>query len=330
VLCSWKFACLHLHIEQYEKDSEDCTVIPDFHDTNLPLKNILSVHGCAQDHLRALYPSWSGSIDEIVNEYFKRIGVQNECNNFHTVNNLHGNARRLALEADVKARVLDLVDGQMKPVGVLSKRGKPEAFDMQIEEETTPQGTVHEHEVYVPVSTPIFEARMLDKAEKNKLSQVEKSMQTFDELLESVDEAGFLKMSKTGADPNEKTRVRKGATVISMATHTSVVKTKDATILSLRDKISKLKRKVPDAPDPKTVVVVDLSSELDQSNKHCGHLLDKIQLMQGQLNAKQAKLDLASSEQNAAVANAKVEVMQAMMNGSFSTSQTPIRGPNIM
>jgi hypothetical protein len=324
-LDSWKFACLHLHIERYEPDSEDCTVTADFHDTDLPLKCILSAKGSAQVHLRALYPSWTGNIAEIVEAYFQKIGVKNECDKFDTINNLQGKARRLALEEDVKSRVLDLGLTSPLAVGIISKRGKPEAYDMTVEEETTPLGTVVEHSVYVPVSTPIFEARMLDKLQKEKLDRVEKSMLAYDDLIEMVDEHGFMKIAKPEADPKVTTKLRRDATVVSIATHNLLLQKKEAIIAALR---TQLKRKEPDAPAVKQSVVVDLSSELEEANKHCGRLLTRIEELQAQVASKQAKIDLADSEQKAAVANAKCEVMTSMMSGGFSAGQTPIRGAN--
>jgi hypothetical protein len=328
VLCSWKFACLHLDIQVYDQDPEDCTVTPDFHDVGLPLKNIHSVEGSAQAHIRSLYPSWTGNIAEIIQAYFLKIGVEDQCSKFDTINNLQGTARRLALEEDVKSRVLDWGERSPQLVGLVSRRGKPEAFDMTVDEEITPLGTVHQHEVYVPVATPIFEKRMLEKAENEKLSKVQKSMVAFDELLESVDEQGFLQISKLTADPKELPKIRRDATVISIASHNRLLQSKEAANAVLRAEISRLKQKKPDAPTAITSSVVDLSDELDEAKTSASLLLDRIQELQKQLTSKQAKLDLAEAEQKAAVANAKVEVMQSMMGGGFSTNQTPNRGYN--
>lgn len=326
VLCSWKFACLHLSIQVYDQDHEDCTVTPDFHDVGLPLKNIHSVEGSAQAHVRSLYPSWTGNIAESVEAYFIKIGVEDQCSKFDTINNLQGAARRVALEADVKSRVLDLGESSPQPVGIMSRRGKREAFDMTVDEEVTPLGTVHQHEVYVPVSTPVFEKRMLDKAEKEKMSQVHKSMELYDELVECVDAQGFLKITKPGADPHELPKIRKDATVISIASHTRLLQIKEAANIALRAEISRLKRKQPDAPAAITSNMVDLTDELNEAKTAASLLLDRIQDLQKQVASKQAKLDLAEAEQKAAVANAKVEVMQSMMGGGFSANQTPHRG----
>ena len=107
-LCSWKFACVHVKLDKVDEDDEDVRVSVDFHDTGLPLKLIYDCHEDAQAYLCSTYPSFSENIWDIIDEYFTDLRVPNMLDKFKAVHELHGNARRAALEADVKVRASDL------------------------------------------------------------------------------------------------------------------------------------------------------------------------------------------------------------------------------
>lgn len=88
-------------IDQDEHDDEDCAVAVDFHATGLAVNTVLNTHGDADEYIKSLYPSWSGTIAELIGKYFEQRNIPNLPAKFEKIHHLKGDARRKALEDDV-------------------------------------------------------------------------------------------------------------------------------------------------------------------------------------------------------------------------------------
>ena len=191
VICSWKFACLHLKLDAVEEDEEDVHVSIDFHDTGFPLKLLSNCHGDIQEHLCSTYPSYSGNIYEDINNYFNHLNIPNLLNKFQDLHELNGDARRAALEADVQSRAKDVEDSPA-PLGRVNKRNHSEAYDEHEEEVLSPGGTKTKKVVRTEVDTPTFKERLAENARRGVKSRVDLSLHMYDQLLDNVDKEGFI------------------------------------------------------------------------------------------------------------------------------------------
>jgi hypothetical protein len=308
--CSWKFACVHVKLDSVDEDEEDVRVSVDFHDTGLPLKCLHDCHGDAQDYLCSTYPSFSENIWDFIDKYFTDLQVPNLLDKFKAVHELHGDARRAALEADVKVRASDLGDSPVV-IGRVNKRNHSEAYDEHEESVETPGGTKGTKTVRVEVDTPTFVARLEANSRAGVSSRVDSSLQLYDQLLERVDSEGFLSKEARAAS---KLKAGGKANVIGMKAHLDVLAAKDKKINNLRVQLTQAKKAdVLAAEAEKTGAV---ATELVEAKETCGCLLTKVQNLQARVSELEGKLALSTAEKQAAVAEAKVQVMQQMFSAS--------------
>ena len=75
----------------------------DPHATGLAANTILNTHGDAGGYSKGLYPSWYGTIAELIGEHFEQRNIMTPKlpAKFDKIRHLKGDARRKALEDDV-------------------------------------------------------------------------------------------------------------------------------------------------------------------------------------------------------------------------------------
>ena len=298
-------------IDQDEHDDEDCAVAVDFHATGLAVNTVLNTHGDADEYIKSLYPSWSGTIAELIGKYFEQRNIPNLPAKFEKIHHLKGDARRKALEDDVRERALDIAPPTPPAAGKVLKRNKQEAYDEEEEECLTPGGGTKTTTVRTEVPTPVFMERISRRGvnDDEVLTRVEKSMAVYDGAIKEYEADGNIVVTKPKKANGKKEK--KEPEVISMATHKTMVDSLQATIKQLRNNISSKKKKGEQLPDP--TEVKRLKREVAEAQQAAASLLNRHQVTQQEVLVLQQKLKSTEEIKKAAVAEGKLEVMQSFM-----------------
>ena len=93
---------MHLKVTVNVDDEEDCAIEIDFRYANLPLKYLLTSHGDCDQHVNFLFPSFSGSVEEKITEYFKQVEIECLPLRYEKVHSMSGDARKDALREDIR------------------------------------------------------------------------------------------------------------------------------------------------------------------------------------------------------------------------------------
>ena len=155
---------------------------------------------------------------------------------------------------------------------------------------------------------------MKKKVDSSVTNKVLLSLQSFDEQLKSVDGDGYLTKSRNKPSKGTEAPDSKKSKIMSARAHILALEQKDKIIHNLRQQISKLKK--AEAPT-KVVTCPAQTQKVEELEAHGVALMDKIQ----QLQSKNAKLvaDAALNESKliAAVAEAKLEVMEKVVQRRY-------------
>lgn len=318
----------HLLIIPCLEDSEDCDVAVDFNVCNMPVKTILKVHGDADAHIRAAYPSWSGNIADVLSKYFDAKEIVNVAAKFSAINDLQGDKRRQALQDDVRERALDAAPSTPPMKGKQMKRGKKEAYDEVFEEVATPGGTKTTNVTMVEVSTPEFLKRLKNARvnDDQVLDQVEESLKLYDDAIEEYGSDGDIKKKKS--KPVKSIKSKKPRTVLSFKEHEAVVAALQKTIKGLRVAVSGKKKKGDQVFDP--TELKKLRSELDDAKEASVSLMERNQELSLEVQKLEQKLECSDEIKKAAVAEAKCAVMMQMINQSQNNTPILSRGSNVI
>jgi hypothetical protein len=306
-----------------EDDAPECKLKIDWHDAPISLSLIDQLHGDAQGHLQAAYPDWKGTVKQMLADYFESKGISDVYKAALDVHMLNGEARMSALRADVEARARDASPISRNRRALCNQE---EAYTELSEEIHTEGGTKKTRITFKRVPSGEFNSRLDEKQEKKGKAKIDSVMLNYKWLIEAADEQGFLQPTKAQVKPGKtKGAQTKHATVMSISAHDDIVAAKDKVIKNLRTQLSNTQKASGGSTDSRTAAcaaemkVKAVERQLEESKS-------KVLELQSEIQSLKQQVAINSAETAAAVANAKVEVMQQMMGGaSFLSPPTSNR-----
>jgi hypothetical protein len=308
---------MHVAMLPAEDDVLECQLCIDWHDAPIPLSVIDQLHGDAQGHLQVSYPDWKGNVKKIVADYFESKEIVNVFQSAIDIHKLTGDERVAALRADVIARA-----HEASPIS-RNRRAHDnysEAYDEVEEEIHTDGGTKKTKIELTRVPTVEFNKRLDEKQEKKGLVKIDSVMRNYKFLIDAADEEGFLRPSKTeGKSTKPKCETNKGATVMSISAHVSIIAAKDKIIKNLRTQLSNAQKASGGSKDS-TIAVAAAEVKVQLAERKLQDSKSKVLELESTIQSLNQKVAVSSAETAAAVANAKVEMMQQMMNAQSHKS----------
>lgn len=299
---------VHVSLEEYSEEYEE--IVVDFHDlVVIALCHITEVKGPYHKYLSGCYPSWIDN--DIVASYFAKKRIHNYVQEHREVRELEGAEKRERLRRNQEKYLPDRMGAEELPERV-SRRGKPEAVEKRMATVVGDDGQEKEVEQIVSVPTPEFRKNLEAKRDKHE-GELRASATRFQELLETVDEDGFLvKRPKVTVEPSKQPKGKPKGKSKSI-----VVEELKGTIQSLKRKLAASDKKASQPPSQEQKVREEEFKACAEQNKVLKRQLEEAQEKIREQGCKIQRLELiqvsASAELKAAVATAKLEAIESMI-----------------